>query len=93
MLTTNIKRVIRSGFFNFARNGFVSLSSIFVMFVTLCVIGSLLLTSAVLNSTLNELRDKVDLNVYFVPKTSESDILNIKKNLENLPELVLGKHM
>ncbi len=87
MLTTNIKRVIRSGFFNFARNGFVSLSSIFVMFVTLCVIGSLLLTSAVLNSTLNELRDKVDLNVYFVPKTSESDILNIKKNLENLAEV------
>jgi cell division protein FtsX len=57
------------------------------MFVTLCVIGSLLLTSAVLNSTLNELRDKVDLNVYFVPKTSESDILNIKKNLENLAEV------
>ncbi len=87
MLTTNIKRVIRSGFFNFVRNGFVSLASIFVMFVTLSVIGSLLFTSAVLHSTLDELRDKVDLNVYFVPKTSESDILNIKKSLENLPEV------
>ncbi|HLP43763.1 MAG TPA: permease-like cell division protein FtsX [Candidatus Nanoarchaeia archaeon] len=87
MITTNIKRVIRSGFFNFARNGFVSLSSVFVMFVTLSVIGSLMLTSAVLHSTLDELRDKVDLNVYFVPKTAESDILNIKKSLEGLAEV------
>lgn len=87
MLTTNIKRVIRSGFFNFARNGFVSLSSVFVMFVTLSVIGSLLLTSAVLHSTLEELRDKVDLNVYFIPKAPEADILSLKTSLEKLPEV------
>lgn len=87
MLTTNIKRVIRAGFFNFVRNGFVSLASIFVMFVTLSVIGSLMLSSAVLYSALEQLRDKVDLNVYFVPGTSEPDVLSIKANLEKLPEV------
>lgn len=87
MFTTNFKRVVKSGFFSFIRNGFVSLSSIFVMIVTLSVIGSLVFGSAILNATLNELRQKVDLNVYFVPDAKETDILNIKKTLETLPEV------
>ncbi len=87
MITTNFKRIIRSGFFNFVRNGFVSLSSVFVMVVTLSVIGSLLFGSAILNATLNELRNKVDLNVYFVQKAPEKDILAIKDTLETLPEV------
>lgn len=87
MISTNIKRVIKSGFFNFARNGFVSFSSIFVMVVTLSVIISLMLGSAILNTTLAELRNKVDLNVYFVPGAAEADILSIKKTIETLPEV------
>lgn len=87
MISTKIKRVIKSGFFNFVRNGFISLSSVFVMVITLSVITSLLLGSAVLNATLNELRDKVDLNVYFVTTAAEKDILSIKQTLETLPEV------
>lgn len=87
MISTSIKRVIRSGFFNFVRNGFVSLSSVFVMVITLSVITSLMLGSALLNATLDELRDKVDLNVYFVTDAVESDILSIKQTLETLPEV------
>ncbi len=49
------------------------------MIVTLSVIGSLLFGSAILNATLNELRNKVDLNVYFIPGTAEKDILSINR--------------
>lgn len=87
MITTNLKRVIRAGFFNFVRNGFVSLSSVFVMIVTLSVIGSLLIGSSLLNATLDELRTKVDLNVYFIPGVAEKDILAIQKTLQTLPEV------
>ena len=87
MITTNIKRVIRSGFFNFVRNGFVSLSSVFVMIVTLSVIGSLIFGSALLNATLDGLRNKVDLNVYFIPGTAEKDVLSIKQTLGTLSEV------
>lgn len=87
MISTNIKRVLKSGFFNFIRNGFVSFSSIFVMVVTLSVIGSLILGGAVLNSTLNEVRNKVDLNVYFMPGVNEPDILSVKQALVALPEV------
>ena len=82
------KRVIRSGFFNFWRNGFVSLSSILVMVVTLFVIGSTVFSGAILRSTLEQIKDKVDINVYFVRTASEEDILALKKNLEQLSEVL-----
>lgn len=87
MFFTNVRRVIRAGFFSFLRNGFVSFSSIFVMIVTLCVISLVIFSGAVLDATLAELRDRVDLNVYFVTGAQESDILSIQKTLESLPEV------
>lgn len=83
----NVKRILRSGFFNFSRNAFVSLSSIVVMIITLSVIASLIFLSAILNTTLNEIRDKVDINVYFVSSASEGDILALQKTLESLQEV------
>lgn len=88
MLWIKIKRIIRSGFFGFWRNGFVSLSAILVMVVTLFVIGSTIFSGAILKGALNEIRDKVDINVYFIQSAGESDILNLKSQLEQLPEVV-----
>jgi cell division transport system permease protein len=82
------KRVIRSGFYSFWRNGFVSLSSVLVMVVTLFVIGSVIFSGAIFRSTLNAIKDKVDINVYFTHSASEDDILAIKSNLEKLPEVL-----
>src|SRR6185295_4579767 len=82
------KRVIRSGFFSFWRNGFVSLSSILVMMVTLFVIGSTIFSGVILRSTLEEIKNKVDINVYFITTANESDILAMKKSLEQLPEVL-----
>ena len=87
MLWIKIKRVARSGFYSFWRNGFISLSSILVMMVTLFVIGSVIFSGAILSSTLNQIKDKVDINVYFVSSASESDILAMKKTLDGLPEV------
>ncbi|MEK7552291.1 MAG: permease-like cell division protein FtsX [Patescibacteria group bacterium] len=83
----HIKRIIRSGFFNFFRNGFVSFSSVLVMLVTLFVIGSVIFSSAILNSTLEALKDKVDIRVTFVTTAEEQEILNLKDKLEALSEV------
>lgn len=82
------KRIIRSGFYSFWRNGFVSLSSILVMVVTLSVLGSIIFSGAVLRGTLEQIKNKVDINVYFVKTADESSILDLKKNLEQLPEVL-----
>lgn len=92
MLWTNTKRVMRAGFINFWRNGFVSLSSVFVMTITLFVLGSLIFTSAMLNAALTQIKDKVDINVYFVTAAKEDDILAIKTSLETLPEVALVQY-
>lgn len=87
MFWTNTKRIIKSGFVNFWRNGVVSLSSILVMIVALFMIGSTILMTAFLNATLLELQDKIDVNVYFVTTADETDILAFKTSLETLPEV------
>lgn len=87
MLFVHLKRVIRSGFQNFMRSGFTSVASILVMTITLFVITSLIFIQASLNASLNDIKDKVDVTVYFVPGASETDILNVESSLEKLPEI------
>lgn len=86
---TKFKRIVRTGFFNFWRDGTVSFASVLVMFVTLMVIGFISFGSAILDSTLAELRSKIDVNVTFITSASEEDILAIKHSLEALPEVLL----
>ncbi len=89
MMWISIKRIIKSGFFGFWRNGFVSFSSVLVMIITLVVIASTIFLSAILNTSLQEIKNKVDINVYFVRTASEENILSLKKSLEVLPEVKL----
>lgn len=90
---TKLRRVMKAGFFNFWRSGYVSLASILVMIITLSVIGSVIFVGAILNVTMQELRDKVDINVYFVPDAIESDILAIKTKLEAMPEVMAVEYV
>lgn len=84
---TKLRRVIKSGFVNFFRSGYVSLASVLVMVITLSVIASVIFMSAVFNTTLDELRKKVDVNVYFLTTASEEDILSLQERLRSLPEV------
>lgn len=87
MFWTKIKRTLRAGFVSFWRNGYVSLASVLVMTVTLSVIASLIFIGAMLNSTLNNIKDKVDINVYFVKDAAEADIQLLQKSLTSLPQV------
>ena len=84
---TNSRRIIKAGFVNFWRNAVVSLSAIFVMTVALFVIGTTMLASVFLESTLNGIKDKVDVNIYFNAGAEEADIFVMKRGLEALPEV------
>lgn len=87
MFWTSVKRVVRAGCVGFYRNGFVSLSSVAVMTVTLFTIGGVLFLSATLNASLEEIKDKVDINVYFQSRASESEILALASSVKALPEV------
>lgn len=83
----NIKRVFRAGFLDFWRNGFVSLSSVLMMIFTLFVIGLALFTGVILTTTLEEFRDKADMNVYFTTDAPEESIMELQASLKTLPEV------
>ena len=81
------KRIFKSGLQNFFRNGFVSLSSVLIMTITLFIITSTILLGGFFNYGLNQVKNKVDVNVYFVTTASMADILSMQKSLEVLPEV------
>ena len=93
MFWLNVKRVLRTGFVSFWRNGFVSVASILVMTITLFVIGSLVFNNALLQSSLKELQDKVDINVYFVTSAPIDDIVALKATLESFPEVAVVEYV
>jgi cell division transport system permease protein len=87
MFWIRVKRVLRSGWINFRRNGLVSYAAILVATITLSVITALFLFQAVLQTAITNLQDRVDIAVYFTVDAPEENILALKDTLENLPEV------
>lgn len=86
-MITSIKRIIRSGFVGFWRNAYVSLAAIFVMTITLAVVCGVMLTNELLTASLNQIKEKVDINVYLVTTAQEQSIGALKSSLEALPDV------
>lgn len=87
MFLTDTKRIIRSGYRSFVRSGFTSIASVLIMTITLFVIVSLIFVQTTLHTALNDIKEKVDVTVYFVPNASESSIESIQAALVKLPEV------
>ncbi|KKP64158.1 MAG: hypothetical protein UR62_C0019G0010, partial [Candidatus Nomurabacteria bacterium GW2011_GWF2_35_12] len=82
-----LKRIIKAGFVNFTRNGIISWAAVLVVTITLSVITTIILLQAVLYFSLAQIKDKVDVAIYFTVGAPESKILSLKESLENLPEV------
>ncbi|HEX5774995.1 MAG TPA: permease-like cell division protein FtsX [Candidatus Paceibacterota bacterium] len=87
MIGTNLKRMILSGTKNFMRSGAVSFATVLIMTVTLVIVGFLIFLSALLTYTLGLVEDKVDVNAYFNVNASEESILELKRDVEALPDV------
>lgn len=81
------KRIIKSGWHSFIRSGFTSIASILIMTITLFVITSLIFVQASLNASLNDIKEKVDVTIYFVSGAEESSIKKVEESLVKLPEI------
>lgn len=87
MVFTTFKRVIKNAFISFWRNGWVSLATILVMVLAIFMVGSLVLFLVLLESTLHEVEQKVDITVYFKTDAAQSDIQYVEEKLKELPEV------
>lgn len=86
-MITDLKRIIKAGFLNFSRGGIVSVSAVMQMVNTLAVIVMIILLQTVLYFSLNAIKDKVDVTIYFTVSAPESQIMLLKTSLEKLPEV------
>ena len=87
MIFTKIKRTIREGFVGFWRNGFLSFASVIVLTLSLLVVGGLIFFKGLTTEYVTQIKNKVDVNVYFSLNAPEQDILALKKTLEAMPEV------
>ena len=93
MKILDLGRIIKSGFVNFKRSSFVSLSSVLVMTITLAVVTLIIFSQAILNFSLKSLEDKVDVTVYFTLDAQESEMLKFKESVEALPEVASATYV
>lgn len=88
-----IKRIFRTGFLSFWRNGYVSFASVLMMIFTLFIIGLAIFTGVILNTTLQQFRDKADMNVYFTTDAPEGQILALQQQVNALPEVASTQYV
>ena len=82
-----LKRITKAGIVNFTRNGLVSWAAVLVLTITLSVITAIILLQAVLSFSVNQIKNKVDVTIYFTIGASEDKILALKESLVKLPEV------
>ncbi len=87
MKTVLWKRTILAGLRGFYRNRTVSLSSIFILTITLSIVTSFYLLVAVFNYTLEQVKEKVDVRVYFTTDATEQQAIDIKAKLLGLNDV------
>lgn len=76
-----------AGVRGFYRNRTVSLSSIFILTITLSIVTSFYLSRAIFDYTLDQIREKVDVRVYFTVDATDDQITDIKAKLMGLKEV------
>jgi cell division transport system permease protein len=87
MALITLKRIIKAGFLNFKRGGVVSWAAVLVVTITLSVITLIIFSQAILHSSLKQIKDKVDVTIYFNTGVSEDKIFTLKSSLLKLPEV------
>ncbi len=86
MLIT-FRRIIKSGIKTFLRNGFLSASSILVITITLVTIMSVYFAIILLQSSIKQVEEKVDVNIYFKYDAPVDKVLAFKETVEGLPQV------
>ncbi len=84
---TALYRIIKYGLQGFKRNSWLSATTIVVMTLTLLVFLGMILFSVLTNDTINLLKEKIDISVYFKNTATEDNILKIKRSIESLSEI------
>ena len=83
----SIKRIFHLGWKAFAREKGIMVATVFVLFLVISLIGSLFLLRDMGNFLVASIQERIDISIYFKDTASEDDILTIKKQIIEFPEI------
>jgi len=78
-------RMIRYGINNFSRNAWLTVAATAVMTITLLIVFMTLAARSTLVTTVDSIRDQVDMSIYLSNDTSEEDAATVVSDVKGLP--------
>jgi len=85
-MATFLSRIFKYGWQNFSRGKWLSAATLVIIVLALVVFESLIVFTVITKTSLSLLQEKIDISVYFKPKTAEDEMLKVKEAIEALPE-------
>jgi cell division transport system permease protein len=82
-----LKRIFRQGLKNIKRQGTMTGAAIVLTGVALFLIGFLFFLQGFTSHVVTQLRNQIDVNVYFKEDATENEIFAAKEELQKLPEV------
>lgn len=76
-----IKRIVKTAFLDFVRNGWLSLTATLIMTLAILTVGVFIILFLSTNKVVAELKDKIDIVVNFKDSASEQIIQKLKTDL------------
>lgn len=77
-------RMCRYGVNNFSRNAWLTVAATAVMTITLLIVFSTLAARNTLLTTVDDIKDKVDMSIYLKTDVSDTDVKTIQSDLRDL---------
>ena len=92
-ISTNLKRIFHKGKSIFKRNGWLTVATIITMFLSILVFTGVLIMNYTSNRFIANLKDKIDISIYFKPSIEESEILLVQEQLGKVEGVVKTEYI
>lgn len=86
-MLTAFKRIIKSGWQSFFRDGGLVAGTVFILLLAIALASSLFLFREASQFIIASLEGKADISVYFKEEVAEGEILDAKEKLTEIPEV------
>jgi cell division transport system permease protein len=90
---TSLRRIIKSGWQSFFRDGGLSVATVFILLLTIALATSLFLFRGLSQFLISSVEEKADISLYFKEEILESDIFEFREELVKISEVKEAKYI
>lgn len=83
----SIRKIFKNGWNNFVRQGSLTFATLFVLFIALVISVCLYIFHGCVNFLMDEVENQVDMSIFFKEGVAKDDIMTLKTEIENIPEV------